>query len=321
MSVLPCVGRHRFGGGDSTVSRRVVMVAVVLALLGVGGLAPNRAAASGEAMVATDVLNVRAEPWLGAEIVNQVVWGESVWILEGPTESNWYYVNYWGDLSGWVFGDYLSIGGVGGYAWEAPSSGDAGLSIAAWVGSDALNVRSAASQNADAIDLVTAGDAVSIIGYESNGYVPISHWSGNAWVLASSLRYDGAGGAERWIDVNRSASRVSLYEGEVLIASYWAAMGKDQSDDGFYATANGTYYVFAKERGLTWTDWGQVYIRDWVAFDPMRHNGFHTYSLDENGYLIENAAAPTGGCVALEPGAADQVYDFARIGTRVEVHW
>ena len=321
MTVLPCVGRYRFGGGGTTVMRRVVAAIVVLALLGVGGLAPSGAAASGGATIATDVLNVRAEPWLGAEILDQVVWGETVWVLDGPTEGGWYSVNYWGDRTGWVFGDYLSIGGVGGYAWTAPSAGNAGLSIGAWVGSNALNVRTAASQSSDAIDLVSSGDAVTIVGYESNGYLPIAHWSGTAWVLSSSLRYDGPGGAERWIDVNRSASRVSLYEGDMLVASYWAAMGKDQSDDGFYATANGTYYVFAKERGLTWTDWGQVYIRDWVAFDPMRHNGFHTYSLDENGYLIENSAAPTGGCVALEPAAAEQLFDFVRVGTRVEVHW
>lgn len=303
------------------VARRLVVGAVVLALLGVGGLAPRGAAASGDATVATDVLNVRAEPWLGARIVNQVVWGESLWILEGPTEGNWYFVNYWGDLSGWVFGDYLSFGGVGGYAWEPPSSGDAGLSVAAWVGADALNVRSAASQNADAIDLVSAGDAVTVIGYEVGGYIPISHWSGNAWVLASSLRYDGPAGAERWVDIDRSSSMVTLFEGDSAVASYWAALGSDQSDDGFYATANGTFFVFAKERGLTWTDWGQVYISDWVAFDPYRHNGFHSYSKDENGYVLENGAAPTGGCVALDPAAASQLFDFARLGTRVEVHW
>src|SRR5688572_4050612 len=84
--------------GSFAVVRRGLVVAVVLALLGVGGLAPRAAAASGEAIVATDVLNVRAEPWLGAEILNQVVWGESLWILDGPTESNWYQVSYWGDF-------------------------------------------------------------------------------------------------------------------------------------------------------------------------------------------------------------------------------
>ena len=307
--------------GSIAVARRGMVVVMVLALLGVGGLAPRAEAASGEAIVATDVLNVRAEPWLGAEILNQVVWGESLWILDGPTEGNWYHVSYWGDFTGWVFGDYLSIGGVGGYAVKAPMSGDAGLSISGWVGADALNVRASPSQSADAIDLVWSGDTVTVIGYEENGYVPISHWSGNAWILASSVAYDGPAGAERWIDIDRSSSMVTLFEGDIAIASYWSAQGRDQSDDGFYATANGTYYVFSKEQGLVWTDWGQVYITDWVGFDPYRHNGFHSYSKDENGNIMENGSAPTGGCVALGPGASSAVFDFARLGTRVEVHW
>ncbi len=321
MSFSACVGKRRSGTGALSVVRRAAASAALLVLLGGGWLVPPEVAAAGEAVVATDVLNVRLEPWLGAEILDQIVWAETVWVLDGPTESNWYYVNYWGERTGWVFGDYLSIGGIGGYAWEAPSSGDAGLRNTAWVDADALNVRAAASVNADSIDLVYGGDALTVIGYESNGYVPISHWSGNAWVLAGSLRWDGSSGSERWIDVDRSSSRVNLYEGEALVASYWGAMGMDQSDDGFYATASGTYYVFAKERGLTWTDWGQVYITDWVAFDPMRHNGFHSYSRDENGKVLENGADPTGGCVALDPAAAQHVFDFARLGTRVEVHW
>lgn len=312
----------RVRSGQFAALSRGLVVFVVLSLLGVGGLGPRQAsAASGEATVATDVLNVRAEPWLGAAILNQVVWGESLWVLEGPTEGNWYYVSYWGDFTGWVFGDYLSFGGVGGASWTPPSSGDAGLSTSAWVGSDALNVRASPSQDAEAIDLIYAGDAISVIGYEQNGYVPIQHWSGTAWILAAGVGYDGPSGAERWVDVDRSTSMVTLFEGDIAIASYWGAFGRDQSDDGFYATANGTYFVFTKERGLTWTDWGQVYITEWVGFDAYRHNGFHSYSKDANGVTLPNGAAPTGGCVALGPEAASAVFEWTRIGTRVEVHW
>lgn len=316
-----CVGSRRFGGGGVSFSRVMILGALLCSLLAPHALSPRAAAASSEATIATDALNVRAEPWLGGEIVDQLVWGESVWIIDGPTEDNWFYVSYWGDRAGWVFGDYLSIGGVGGYVWEAPSNGDAGLRISAWVDTDALNVRNAASSDASALDLFSYGDAVTVVGYEVNGYIPISHWSGNAWVWAGYLRYDGAAGPERWIEVDRSSSRVNLFEGDIIVASFWGAMGRDQSDDGFYATANGTYYVFSKERGLTWTDWGQAYVRNWVGFDPTRHNGFHTYSLDENGDILENGADPTGGCVALEPWAAEYLFDFVRLGTRVEVHW
>jgi lipoprotein-anchoring transpeptidase ErfK/SrfK len=33
------------------------------------------------------------------------------------------------------------------------------------------------------------------------------------------------------------------------------------------------------------------------------------------------ANAPTAGCIALDVWAAEFLYNFAPIGTRVEVHW
>jgi hypothetical protein len=41
--------------------------------------------------------------------------------------------------------------------------------------------------------------------------------------------------------------------GDESIGYWWAAMGFDPSDDGFYSTANGTYYVYEKNAALTWT--------------------------------------------------------------------
>jgi hypothetical protein len=98
-------------------------------------------------------------------------------------------------------------------------------------------------------------------------------------------------------------------------------MGYDQSDAGYYATAIGTYYVYAKYAPLAWTDYGQAFIADWVAFDPDRNNGFHSWSMDGDGNVLPWGDGATGGCVALEPSAAAAVYDFAEIGMRVEVHW
>jgi hypothetical protein len=125
---------------------------------------------------------------------------------------------------------------------------------------------------------------------------------------------------ERWVDVDRTTQTVTLYEGDIALATYWAAMGSDPSDDGFFATAVGTYYVYEKTGGLSWTDWGGAWVADWVGFDPARLNGFHTYSMDGTGRVIPGGDGPTGGCVALAPAAADQVFAFVAVGTRVEVH-
>ena len=114
---------------------------------------------------------------------------------------------------------------------------------------------------------------------------------------------------------------VTLFEGEVAVATSWAAMGRDPSDDGFFATAVGTYYVYEKYGALSWTDWGGAWVRDWVGFDAARRNGFHTYLMDAAGQVLPGGDGPTGGCVALAPAAADQLFAVVTVGTRVEVHW
>jgi len=236
---LPRLGRPRVTGARLMVL--ALAVAAVMLPLVIDGT--GNARASYTTTIATDALNLRDAPNTDGEVLTKMYWGEEVEVLDGPIDGGWYQVAY-GDFTGWAFGDYLDLGGVGG----------------------------------------------------------------------------GSGG-ERWIDVDRSSGRVNLYEGDTLVASYWAAMGWDQTDDGYYATANGTYYVFEKNADLTWTDYGKAYIADWVGFDPDRANGFHSWSLDKNGYLLPGGDGPTGGCVALEPSAADALYDFAEIGMRVEVHW
>ena len=128
-------------------------------------------------------------------------------------------------------------------------------------------------------------------------------------------------GAERWVDVDRSSGVVTLYEGDVVMLSVWAAMSAEQSESGFWATANGSYRVFAKEGALHYTPYGRAWIRDYVAFDPARDNGFHSYSLESWGAYATDFNAPTGGCVALDLWASEYLFDFVSIGTRVEVHW
>jgi uncharacterized protein YraI len=217
------------------------MLAAIACATGIG--APSGVRASTPAAIGTDALNLRDEPGTWGNVITVMTWGESVEVLDGPTDDGWYEVSYGGE-TGWAAGEYLAFDGVGSSGW-----------------------------------------------------------------------------GERWIDVDRSAQEVTLYDGGDPIASFWGSMGFDQSDEGYYATATGTYYVYAKYADLAWTDYGQAFIADWVAFDPERNNGFHTWSMDADGNVLPWGDGPTGGCVALEPSAAATVYDFAEIGMRVEVHW
>ncbi len=177
------------------------------------------------------------------------------------------------------------------------------------------------------------------------GLYQVRYYGTDGWIWADYLSLDGApassgsyGGGqsapvtdtthsepvnngEHWIDVNRSTGETRLMIGNETYASFWASLGWEESSYGFYATAIGTYYIYAFRYDLHYTPYADNYITHWVAFDPERYNGFHSYTKDKNGYVTPNGAGLTAGCVALGAGDIDQLYDFAQMNMRVEVHW
>ncbi|HEY7036458.1 MAG TPA: SH3 domain-containing protein [Thermomicrobiales bacterium] len=285
-------------------------------------LSPATARADGSAYVDTDVLNLRDGPGTWANVIDQMWQGESIDVLDGPTDDGWYEVSYYGEV-GWAYGGYLSIDGESGWSGGADTAGGVGgFGATAWVDTDRLNMRAWASLDADVLDLLVQGEEVTVTGTEQNGFVPVNAHGVSAWVWGGYLSYDGSvdAGPEHWIDVDRSSHVVTLYEGDQAVDSFWASLGYDPSTDGFYSTAVGTYYVYSMYAPLSWTDFGKTYIEWWVGFDPDRQNGFHSYSMDRYGNVLPNGDGPTGGCVATEPSAAAEIYNFASIGMRVEVH-
>jgi hypothetical protein len=204
-----------------------------------------------------------------------------------------------------------------------------GVSVAA----PQLNLRAEPGTWAPIIGQLWQGESLALLaGPTPDDWYQVQADGQTGWAYGGLLALNGTGdalgqetsaavgGAERWVDVDRSTQSVTLYEGDVAVAGYWAAMGSDPSDDGFFATAVGTYYVYEKYWGLSWTDWGGAWVGDWVGFDPTRLNGFHTFSMDTEGQVIPGGDGPTGGCVALAPTAADELFAFVSVGTRVEVH-
>ncbi len=242
-----------------------------------------------------------------------------------------------------ALGIFLAVGlfmtGMGISSVNRVAAGEA-----ATVNADALSLHSEADPASSILATMQAGDRVDVLyGPLSNGWYEVRFNGVDGYADGSDLTLDGGhdwlhadGSAtngmedsavttgttgERWIDVDRGSGVVTLYSGESPQQSFGAAMGWDQSNDGFFATAIGTYYVYAKNQDLTWTPWTNAYITDWVAFDSSRQNGFHSYTRDAEGTILPNGDGQTGGCVALDPSSAQQLYYFAEDGMRVEIHW
>ena len=296
---------------------RVVLVSVLFLTMFSTTFSPAGAAI--DSYVNTDVLYLRAEPSRKADVILQMYYGEYVAVIDGPSDRGWYFL-YAGN-QGWAHGKYLNIGGSPG-AESDQNTSVGGNGDTVWVDTDAVNVRSDASTDAWVMGTAGHGAEMSVVGNPVNDYYPIAYGDQTGWVAGKYLSWSRvSGGQERWIDVDRSSSTLRLMVGNESIGYWWAAMGVDNSDDGFYATANGTYYVFEKNAALTWTDWARGYIEYWVAFDPERANGFHSFTMDKRGNVIEGGDGLTGGCVAMDPGLAASLYEFADFGMRVEVHW
>lgn len=296
-------------------------VAVVLLLAAVFvPLSSGSAEASSGSFVATDLLNLRVEPGTGAAVIDQMWSGEHLTVLDGPTEDGWYYVDYAGE-AGWAFGGYLTVDDVAG--WATPEeTGVGGTRGAAWVDTDGLNVRSGADRDAGVIDTVVQGTELEVVGAEVDGFYPVAYGGGLGWVWGKYVSWEPvSAGPEEWLDVDRSSGTVRMMVGDEPIATYAASMGFDGSADGFYATAIGSYRVYEKIAGLTWSPFARAYIKSWVGFDPSRLNGFHAYTMDGDGRQIRGGDGPTGGCIATDPEAAKELYAFASLGMRVEVHW
>lgn len=126
---------------------------------------------------------------------------------------------------------------------------------------------------------------------------------------------------EHWIEVNRTTRTVTLHDGDIVVAQFDALIGRDPSADGYYSTAVGTYRVWVMEKSLTETPFAEdVYLTDFVGFDPDRSNGFHSPTRDADGNVVVTGGTQTMGCVRLAELDAVQLFEFAYIGMRVEIH-
>lgn len=315
-----------------------VVLAVVIVLAGQVMLTGGAGVSAGQgATVNIDGASLFAKNDANSTYLGTMYSGDRVDVLWGP-ENGMYEIRYYG-TDGWTWAANLTLDAD---QCCAQVSGASGATV--WVNTDYLNIRSDASLAASIDDVAVNGDQFTTAGDPVNGYQPIYYGNGVAWVWAGYLSWDGpaaaapaqpavggdsggganaapAGGAEHWVDVNRSTGAVSLMIGDQAQATFYGSMGFDQSSDGFYSTAIGTYYVYSIYLPLSYTPYAKAYISGWVGFDSSRDNGFHSYTKDANGDIVPGGSGATGGCVALAPGDIDQLDNFAFIGMRVSIHW
>ncbi len=128
-------------------------------------------------------------------------------------------------------------------------------------------------------------------------------------------------GTQRWIAFDRRSGVTQLMLGTWIVAEMQSAWGRGTpgSASDFYATVPGIYRVYFKRGPLKYNAWFDTHYEAWVAFDPVRFNGFHSLLMDARGRITDARTGPiSAGCI--RNMHAWEVYNFAEVGMAVVVH-
>ncbi|HEX6268932.1 MAG TPA: L,D-transpeptidase family protein [Anaerolineales bacterium] len=127
----------------------------------------------------------------------------------------------------------------------------------------------------------------------------------------AQAQYPVEGNGERWIDVNLSEQRLYAYEGDVVVKSFLVSTGVAATP-----TVTGKYKIWIKVRVQDMSGPG-YYLRDvpYVMFF-YKDYGLH------GTYWHKNFGTPMSrGCVNLTIDDAAWLYNWASVGTVVNVHY
>ena len=124
-------------------------------------------------------------------------------------------------------------------------------------------------------------------------------------------QFPAEGNGERWIDVNLSEQRVYAYEGDTIVNSFLVSTGLPETP-----TVTGSYQIWVKVRIQDMSGPG-YYLKD----VPYVMYFYKDYGL-HGTYWHNNFGRPMSrGCVNLTIDDAKWLYNWASIGTVVNVHY
>lgn len=116
---------------------------------------------------------------------------------------------------------------------------------------------------------------------------------------------------ERWIDVDLTQQRLYAYEGDTLANSFVVSTGTWQTP-----TVTGTYNVWIKLRSAPMS--GPGYYLPNVPYIMYFYGSYGIHGT----YWHNNFGTPMShGCVNMSIPDSEWIYNFASVGTTVNVHY
>lgn len=121
----------------------------------------------------------------------------------------------------------------------------------------------------------------------------------------------GVAGGARWIDVDLTHQMIYAYEGNTVVNSFLVSTGTWQ-----YPTVTGQYHIYIKLRYKDMS--GPGYYLPNVPYTMFFYQGYAIHGT----YWHNNFGTPMShGCVNLSIPDSEWMYNFASVGTLVNVHY
>jgi lipoprotein-anchoring transpeptidase ErfK/SrfK len=155
-----------------------------------------------------------------------------------------------------------------------------------------------------------AAETPGVMAMEILANTPTSEYTPPKYAPPVVASGNGTGGG-RWIDVNLSTQSVYAYEGDTVINSFVVSTGTWMTP-----TVTGKYKIWIKFRSTSMT--GPGYYLPNVPYVMYFYKGYGLHGT----YWHNNFGTPMShGCVNLRTSDAEWLYNWASVGTVVNVHY
>jgi len=285
--------------------------------------------------VAGDITNLRTGPGTNFRVVRQLTLGESLMLLGRLSDNTWLYVETSDGQEGWIKTTRVDLTGINldYHPIETPSPNP---ETTVEVSGAIVKLRTGPGINFSVVRRLTLGEPLNLLGRLRNNtwlYVETSDGQ-DGWIQTTLVNLAGinldfdyypvrtspptetatpvilADVEGRWIDIDLSEQRLRAYYGTGLVDSFLVSTGLD-----IYPTETGQYHIYVKMR---YSDMrGEGYFLPDVPYSMYYSGDFSIHGT----YWHHSFGTPMShGCVNMDISEAEWLYNWASVGTLVNIH-